>query len=147
MNNKDYLRLLPFEKPYRFVDELLELDEHHAVARYTFRTDEFFYEGHFPDRPVTPGAMLGEAAAQVVLALGLFLAKVKNKEDLKPFFLSSSELRFKRIVLPGDTILIDVRKEYFRFGKLKARIQINDPEGARICQGAISGLIPLDNEQ
>ena len=51
------LALLPQQRPFRYVDEILEVDEQRIVGRYTFREDEWFYAGHFPGRPVTPGVI------------------------------------------------------------------------------------------
>jgi 3-hydroxyacyl-[acyl-carrier-protein] dehydratase len=52
------LDLLPQQRPFRFVDEIVEVDEQRIVGRYTFREDEWFYAGHFPGRPITPGVIL-----------------------------------------------------------------------------------------
>ena len=66
------LELLPQQEPFRFVDEILEVDADHIVARYTFRRDADFYRGHFPGNPITPGVLLIEAMAQTgVVALGI----------------------------------------------------------------------------
>ena len=54
------LELLPQQEPFRFVDEIVEVDEEHIVARYTFRPDADFYRGHFPGNPITPGVLLTE---------------------------------------------------------------------------------------
>ena len=51
------LELLPQQEPFRFVDEIVEVDEEHIVARYTFRPDADFYRGHFPGNPITPGVL------------------------------------------------------------------------------------------
>ena len=59
------LDLLPQQEPFRFVDEILEMDDDHIVARYTFRPDADFYRGHFPGNPITPGVLLIEAMAQL----------------------------------------------------------------------------------
>ena len=60
----EVLALLPQQEPFRFLDEILELDSDHIVARYTFRRDADFYRGHFPGNPLTPGVILVETIAQ-----------------------------------------------------------------------------------
>ena len=68
-------KLLPQQRPFRFVDEILEVDERRISGRYTFRPDEF-YAGHFPGRPITPGVILLESMCQVGVvasALNLFV--------------------------------------------------------------------------
>ena len=68
------LELLPQQEPFRFIDEILEVDEEHIVARYTFRPEADFYRGHFPGNPITPGVLLIESMAQTgVVALGIYL--------------------------------------------------------------------------
>ena len=70
----EVLAALPQQAPFRFLDEIVELDDEHIVARYTFRDDEDFYRGHFPGNPLTPGVILVETMAQAgVVALGLYL--------------------------------------------------------------------------
>ena len=70
----EVLELLPQQEPFRFVDEILEVDENHIVARYRFRADADFYRGHFPGDPITPGVILLESLAQVgVVALGIYI--------------------------------------------------------------------------
>ncbi len=54
----ELLELLPQQEPFRFVDEILAVDEDSISARYTFRPDADFYRGHFPGNPVTPGVIL-----------------------------------------------------------------------------------------
>ena len=71
LNPEEVLELLPQQEPFRFIDEILEVDEDHIVARYRFRPDADFYRGHFPGDPITPGVILLESLAQVgVVALG-----------------------------------------------------------------------------
>ena len=69
----EVLELIPQKPPFRFIDRLVELDESHAIGEYTFRDDEFFYKGHFPDNPVTPGVILIETMCQTgLVALGIY---------------------------------------------------------------------------
>ena len=61
LSGADVLALLPQQEPFRFVDEILEIDGEHVVSRYTFRPEADFYRGHFPGNPITPGVLLIEA--------------------------------------------------------------------------------------
>src|SRR5438046_10703187 len=58
------LDAVPHRPPFRFIDEILELDDEHIVAAYRFPADADFYRGHFPGNPVTPGVLLLAAMAQ-----------------------------------------------------------------------------------
>ena len=82
---KEVLDLLPQQEPFRFIDEILEIDEDHIVASYTWRADADFYRGHFPGNPITPGVLLVESMAQTgVVALGLYtLASQGGIDDAK----------------------------------------------------------------
>ena len=67
---EEVLALVPQQAPFRFIDEILELDDEHIVAAYTFPSDADFYRGHFPGNPITPGVILIETMAQAgVVAL------------------------------------------------------------------------------
>ncbi|WP_338039419.1 hypothetical protein [Maribacter litopenaei] len=70
MTYKDIISLLPYEKPFLFVDDLFEVTEEGAKGTFCFHKELDFYRGHFKDRPVTPGVLLTECCAQI--GLGLF---------------------------------------------------------------------------
>ena len=65
LNPKQILELIPQKEPFRFVDEILEVNELKIVGAYTFHKTANFYEGHFPGNPVTPGVILLEAMCQL----------------------------------------------------------------------------------
>ena len=74
LTRAEVLARIPQREPFRFVDEILEVDDDHIVATYRLRADADFYRGHFPGDPVTPGVLLVEAMAQAsVVALGAYL--------------------------------------------------------------------------
>lgn len=67
---------LPYEKPFLFVDEIVHLDESGIEGNYRFKEDEYFYQGHFKNYPVTPGVILTECMAQIgLVCLGVYLVK------------------------------------------------------------------------
>ena len=110
LTGPEILDLLPQQRPFRYVDEILEVDEQRIVGRYTFREDEWFYAGHFPGRPVTPGVILLESMCQVgVVALGIYLFALEHLVDearnwTTLFVDVGSE--FLRPVLPGECVTI-----------------------------------------
>lgn len=136
---------LPYSPPFLFVDEILELDMEHAIGTYKFPEDSFFYEGHFRENPVTPGVILTECMAQIgVVCLGIHLLdKELPPDDLKQrkIALSSTEIDFYLPVLPGEEVRVESAKIYFRFNKLKCKVEMFNAEGKLVCRGKIAGMI------
>jgi len=141
------LECLPHQAPFRFVDEITELDDEHIVGSYQYREDETFYKGHFPGNPVTPGVILTETMAQIgLVALGIHLyrATPETMKKLKVFF-TSSDVNFYRMVLPGDKVIVTSRKIFFRLRKLKCEVRMETPSGELISSGILSGMfVKLD---
>src|ERR1035441_7757042 len=78
---KYILDQLPNKSSFRFVDNILSLDENGVIGEYTLRENAFFYEDHFIGNPVTPGVILTEIMAQIGLqSLGIFLILNGSKE-------------------------------------------------------------------
>ena len=96
MNKETIIQLLPYQTPFLFVEELTHVSETGAEGFYSFKEDEFFYEGHFKDNPITPGVILTEVMAQIgVVCLGIYLLKEEVSENQKPqIALTSNEVDF-----------------------------------------------------
>jgi len=140
------LEMVPQQPPFRFVDEIIELDEDHIVGAYRFREDEYFYKGHFPDRPITPGVLLIEAMAQTgVVALGLYLTMLhrnissKETKELVTLFTLAEEVEFSGIVVPGERVIVRGEKVYFRRGSLKTKVKVERENGDLVCFGILAG--------
>ncbi|OPY06973.1 MAG: 3-hydroxyacyl-(acyl-carrier-protein) dehydratase FabZ [Syntrophaceae bacterium PtaB.Bin095] len=141
------LKAIPQQPPFRFIDELLELDDDRSIGAYRFRPDEYFYRGHFPGRPVTPGVILIEAMAQTsIVAHGLYLSMKKSgssPDDLKrisTLFTCAETVEFTGIVAPGERIVFRGEKVYFRMGSLKAKIVAERETGEVVCRGTLAGM-------
>lgn len=140
MNFSEILDKLPYSHPFLFVDELTKIDENSVEGNYTFSEDDFFYQGHFKDNPVTPGVILTECMAQIgVVCLGIFLLKDEIENHPK-IALSSTEVEFYLPVLPGEKLKVISEKKYFRFKKLKCEVKMYNPEGKLVCKGEIAGM-------
>ena len=97
---------IPHRDPFLLLDEIVEQSESRIVCRKTFTGDEFWYRGHYPDYPLTPGVILCEAAMQ---AGAVLLSKhVADATDAVPVATRANNVQFKQIVRPGDTIELEV---------------------------------------
>ena len=155
---------LPYKSSFRFVDEISFLDQDKVIGNYTPKEDAFFYKDHFPGNPVTPGAILTEIMAQIgLVVLGIYLitpvpepaapapaqaapaGPAASTADAAgaPIFplLTSTEVSFLKMALPGQKITVISHKEYFRFDKLKCRVEAQDASGERLARGIFSGII------
>jgi 3-hydroxyacyl-[acyl-carrier-protein] dehydratase len=141
---EEVLELLPQREPFRFIDEILKVDEDHIVARYRFRKDADFYRGHFPGDPITPGVILLESLAQVgVVALGIYLYALQyGREGVKKriALFTDASIDFSGIVKPGERVTISAQKMFFRRGKLRSEASMALDDGTVVCAGTISGL-------
>jgi len=134
---------LPYEKPFLFVDELKSVTEDFIEGCYTFKKDEFFYEGHFKEQAVTPGVILTECCAQIgLVCLGIYLLK-GNKETNGDFqvALTSCDMQFLLPVYPMETVTVKSRKLFFRFNKLKCEIKMYNQQAQLVCKGVLSGML------
>jgi 3-hydroxyacyl-[acyl-carrier-protein] dehydratase len=97
MNREEIKKILPHREPMLLIDEVA-LEGGVAVAKYTVRGDEFFLQGHFPGNPVVPGVILCEMMAQSACIL------IEAGKNYTPYYTGMTNVRFKRKVLPGETI-------------------------------------------
>ena len=103
---KEMEELLPQRDPFLFVDEIISADKERIVARHVFTQEEFFFKGHFPQYPVTPGVILVETMAQ---SGGAGLRKLGLLGGNALFFLASvDKVKFRRQVLPGDEVRSEI---------------------------------------
>ena len=98
---------IPHREPFLLIDEIVEQEENRIVCRKTFTGDEFWYRGHYPQFPITPGVLLCEAAMQ---AGAVLLSKlVGDKPGAVPVATRANNVQFMKMVLPGDTVLIETQ--------------------------------------
>jgi 3-hydroxyacyl-[acyl-carrier-protein] dehydratase len=144
LSPQEVLAALPQQPPFRFIDEILEIDDEHVLAAYRFRADADFYRGHFPGNPVTPGVLLIESMAQAgVVAQGIFLLAqevgLEEAENLLTVF-TDANVEFSGMVRPGERVLVSGHKQFFRRRKLRSEVEMRLEDGAVVCSGTLSGI-------
>jgi len=123
--------ILPHREPFLLIDEVVELEQGtRAVARKTVRADEWYLAGHFPGRPIMPGVLIVEAMAQTGAVA--VLSEEENRGRLA-LFAGIDDVRFKRLVLPGDELELTCVLERVRgpIGKGRATAHVAGELAAR----------------
>ena len=145
--HEEIIQLLPYKSSFLFVDHISAISTEGITAEYTLRENAFFYEDHFINNPVTPGAIITEIMAQCgLVAFGIFLLKDeqdKMKMQEGDFFhlLTTVEISFLKMVLPSEKVKVNSKKIYFRFNKLKCFVEMKDQHGVTIAKGNFAGII------
>jgi 3-hydroxyacyl-[acyl-carrier-protein] dehydratase len=144
LSREQVLALVPQQQPFRFIDEILELDRDHIVASHRFAPDADFYRGHFPGNPITPGVILIECMAQAgVVAFGIYLYALEHPpeevEKLLTVF-TDANVEFTGSVKPGDRVFTTARPQFFRRRKLRSTVEMKLENGTVVCSGVLSGL-------
>lgn len=145
MEEQNIIELLPYQRPFLFVDVIDTVSENEIRGHYTFRKDEYFYKGHFKDNPITPGVILTECMAQIgLVCFGIFLLKDELQNAKKPqVALTSNKIDFYLPVLPGEKVIVHSEKEVFRFNKLKCKVKMLNKKGELVARGVISGMLKV----
>lgn len=138
---QNILSLLPYKRPFLFVDEIQSLTEEGAIGSYAIRKDEFFLEGHFPGNPVVPGVILTEIMCQIgLVTLALHLMQLDENSKVLPAF-TSANVDFLSKVIPEDKLIVESKKVYFRFGKLKCTVTCTKEDGTVVAKGELAGMV------
>jgi len=139
----ELLKLLPHRYPFLLVDRIIEVNADEScigIKNVTF--NEPFFPGHFPDRPVMPGVLLIEGMAQTA---GAICSKLTGHEGKPPnvFFLTVDKAKFRKPVLPGDTVEYHMKKIQQRrtmwWFKGEAKVR-----GAIVCEAEVGAMIVED---
>ena len=137
----DIMRIIPHRYPFLLIDRVVELEPgKRVVAMKNVTANEPQFTGHFPGRPIMPGVLMVEALAQAGAVAVLLLPEYRGKLAL---FAGIDECRFRRTVLPGDTLRLEVTLEKLRgvFGRGRGVASV---DGEVAVEATISFVIPRD---
>lgn len=106
MNQEQIKEIIPHRDPFLLIDEILEIEEGvRVVAMKHIKEDEFWFKGHFPGQPVTPGVLMLEMLAQAGAVAMLSIPENKGKIG---FFGGINDVKFRRMVYPGEDLRLEV---------------------------------------
>ncbi|MGB7329496.1 MAG: 3-hydroxyacyl-ACP dehydratase FabZ family protein [Rubripirellula sp.] len=123
MTANEIQQRIPHRGPMLLVDEIVSENEDSIVCRKTFRADEFFFQGHFPDSPIVPGVIQCECCLQA----GAVLLAGRGGDvaaDAVPVATRMDSVKFKKMIRPGDTVEVEaklneqVSNAFYMTGKL-----------------------------
>ena len=107
MDVNEIQKIIPHRYPFLMVDSILELEpSKRIVGLKNVSVNEFFFQGHFPGKPVMPGVLIVEAMAQV--AAVMVLREIPDREKKLVYFMGIDEARFRQPVVPGNQLKIVV---------------------------------------
>jgi 3-hydroxyacyl-[acyl-carrier-protein] dehydratase len=125
MTKKEIENIIPHRDPFLLIDEILEIEPGKRIKGVKHVSEEeYYFKGHFPGNPIMPGVLQVETIAQAGAVAVLILPENKGKLVL---FAGIDKARFKRMVKPGDELIIEVEIESFRrnIGKGKGKATVD----------------------
>lgn len=134
LSNLEVRKILPHRYPFLLVDKVIELEPGvKAVAIKNVTANEPFFQGHFPEFPIMPGVLIVEALAQTA---GIAVSVVEENKGKLGVFAGIQEIKFKKQVLPGDTLRLEAEIISSKLGIIKAKV-VATVDGKVACQGEI----------
>ena len=106
MNREQIMEVIPHRDPFLLIDEVLEMEDgKRVVARKYMKEDDYWFKGHFPEKPVTPGVLMVEMLAQAGAVCILSQPEFKGKIAL---FAGIDKVKFRKQIVPGDVLDLEV---------------------------------------
>ena len=106
---EDFLNYMPQREPFLFVDRVVVVTDNRIQTERQIKVDEPFFAGHFPDRPIMPGVLICEAVFQSSSILMSNRAGTTSDAGSIPLITRISNVKLKRVVLPGDLMEVEVK--------------------------------------
>jgi 3-hydroxyacyl-[acyl-carrier-protein] dehydratase len=137
MDIVDIKAYLPQRYPFLMVDRVLEIEMGKRIKAYkNVTTNEEFFEGHFPHKPIMPGVMIIEAMAQAAGVLGFKSQEKLPRDGYLYYFVGADNVRLKRPVVPGDQLVLEAEIITVKRGiyKFQCRASV---DGETACEATI----------
>ncbi|MEG6509642.1 3-hydroxyacyl-ACP dehydratase FabZ [Methyloligella sp. 2.7D] len=141
----EIMRLLPHRYPFLLVDRIVDMDgDRSATGIKNVTANEPYFQGHFPERPVMPGVLLIEGMAQTAGALCMRFVDDITQPPIV-YLMAVDRARFRRPVVPGDTVYYRVKKVRNRGKVWRFRAEAV-VDGAVVAEGEVSAVIVEESE-
>jgi 3-hydroxyacyl-[acyl-carrier-protein] dehydratase len=135
MDILDIMSMLPHRYPFLLIDRILEIERRvRIVALKNVTFNEPHFQGHFPDYPIMPGVLMVEAIAQA--GGTLLLTEIPDRNDKLMLFTGIDNAKFRRPVVPGDQVIIEVKVLQWRSRAVKM-LGIATVDGKVVCEATI----------
>jgi UDP-3-O-[3-hydroxymyristoyl] N-acetylglucosamine deacetylase/3-hydroxyacyl-[acyl-carrier-protein] dehydratase len=137
MNIEDLMKILPHRPPFLLVDRILKFEGNKIVGVKNVTMNEDFFRGHFPGHPIMPGVLQLEAMAQVA---GILLLKRIEAANQLAYFMSAEEVKWRKPVLPGDVLVIEVELIKIR-GKIGKARGVCKVDGEIVSEASVTFML------
>jgi len=137
-DTREVERIIPHRYPFLLVDRIIELTEERVVGIKNVTINEPFFQGHFPGHPIMPGVLIVESMAQV--GGFLMLKKVDHPGDKVVYFLKIDKVKFRRPVVPGDTLRNELKLIKYKEGLcvMEGKAYVDD---VVVCEGEFTAKV------
>ncbi|WP_294385335.1 3-hydroxyacyl-ACP dehydratase FabZ [uncultured Clostridium sp.] len=137
MDIKEIMDIIPHRYPFLLIDKVIKIEENKITAIKNVTANEHYFQGHFPTEPVMPGVLIIEALAQAGAVALLSKDEFKGKIA---YFAGINNAKFKRKVVPGDTLRLEVELTKIR-GKAGIGYGIAYVEDKKVCEGELTFMV------
>jgi len=137
LNIEQIMKILPHRPPFLLVDRVLKVEGNKIVAVKNVTMNEPYFAGHFPGHPIMPGVLQLEAIAQVA---GIVLLKSTEKVSQMAYFMSAEEVKWRKPVVPGDVLVIEVELTKVR-GKIGKASGVCKVAGEVVSEAEVTFMI------